>query len=130
MVLFKWENKMAKDDYFVIVYKVLTYLYAVLKRKILFNNKEFEQSILKNRIDEDYFICILKMMQDDELIEGLSFLNAWGNEVILINDIDNIRITSKGIEYLSDNSKMNQVKKNLLESADIFASLIKLVFPI
>lgn len=121
---------MAKDDYFVIVYKVLTYLYAVLKRKILFNNKEFEQSILKNRIDEDYFICILKMMQDDELIEGLSFLNAWGNEVILINDIDNIRITSKGIEYLSDNSKMNQVKKNLLESADIFASLIKLVFPI
>ena len=26
-----WENIMAKDDYFVLVYKILAYLYTVLK---------------------------------------------------------------------------------------------------
>lgn len=70
------------------------------------------------------------MMQEDEFIKGLSFSNVWGSEIILINDYHNMKITSKGIDYLIENAKMKQVKKFLLESKDIFASLIMIVLPI
>lgn len=121
---------MAKDDYFVIVYKILLYLYAVFKRKVVFDEKDLKLSIIKkDEINEDYLIDILKMMQEDGLIKGLVFKNAWGSSILLINDLADMRITSQGIDYLQNNSKMQKVKDFLIESIDIFASLINIVFP-
>jgi len=121
---------MAKDDYNVIVYKVLLYLYAIFKRKIPFDETEFKKSILKSGISEDYLIEVLKLMQDEELIKGLKFISAWGCELLLINEIRNAKITAKGIEYLTENSRMQKVKEFLIENVDIFASLIKLVITV
>ena len=39
---------MAKDDYDVVVYRVLVYLYAVLKHKIIFEEATFRQAVRKN----------------------------------------------------------------------------------
>jgi len=95
---------MAKDDYYVIVYKVLIYLYAVLKRKKVFDESEFKMIILKGRINEDYFISILELMQEDELITGLNFKKVWGNEVILVNDISDMKMSKTSFyKYISDN---------------------------
>lgn len=41
---------MAKDDYHVIVYKVLLYLYAVLKRKIVFDKISFDVVLSKMNV--------------------------------------------------------------------------------
>ena len=116
---------MAKDDYFVIVYKVLIYLYGCLKRKISFSNEEFE-SIAKNDIPEEYFEDVLQMMNDEGYIKGYVRLRVWGGEIITMEYSD-IKITQKGIEYLCENSMMQKSKKILLESTDIVGKLIKFI---
>jgi len=121
---------MAKDDYNVLVYKILLYAYAVFQKKIVFDNTEFKMSLLKDGIDEGYLDNILKLMQDDMYISGLSFHTAWGKEIMLINDYSDMQITSYGIEHMNDNSTMEQAKKFLIDNVDVFASLIKIVFPI
>lgn len=45
---------MAKDDYDVIVYKVLVYYYACLKRRITFDKKVFEETVMKG-LNQSYF---------------------------------------------------------------------------
>lgn len=118
---------MAKDDYDVVVYKILVYLYACLKGKIVFNKEVFYKTIGKEYINEAYLYKIYKMMADEELIENLTFAKAWGNDFMLISDEEEMQITVKGIHYLKDNSKMKEVGKYLLETVDIIAKLISLV---
>lgn len=69
---------MAKDDYDVVVYRMLVYLYAVLKHKIIFEDATFRQAVRKNVESDEYFTSILRMMKEENLIEGLSFERAWG----------------------------------------------------
>ena len=57
-------GNIANDDYFVIVCKVLTYYYGCLKRKIVFDNYEFE-NFIKTGISEVYFEEVLNMMSDE-----------------------------------------------------------------
>ncbi|MCI5999966.1 MAG: YjcQ family protein, partial [Finegoldia magna] len=63
---------MAKDDYNVIVFKILTYMYAVLKRKTIFDINEFKTAV--GNIDENYLSDLLEMMQKENFIEGLIFV--------------------------------------------------------
>lgn len=117
---------MAKDDYNVIVFKILTYLYAVLKRKTVFDINEFKTAI--GSIDENYFNDLLEIMQKEGFIDGLIFAHAWGIESIICNDLSDMRITFKGMQFLTENSKMQEVKNFLLKNVDTISSLIKLVF--
>lgn len=119
---------MAKDDYDVIVFKILTYLYSCLKGKATFNKSVFDALISKQSITDEYLTNILRMMSSDGLIEGISFAKAWGNTYIMISDYDDLLITSSGIKYLKENSKMNEVKKYLENIPGLVADLIKLVF--
>lgn len=61
---------MAKDDYHVIVYKVLLYLYAVLKRKIVFDKISFDVVLSKMNVSEEYLTDVIRMLQDEGLIRG------------------------------------------------------------
>ena len=81
---------MSKDDYFVLVYRILTYLYYCLKEGIApdmeyltFNTKYFP-------ICESYWEYII-----------------------------DINITPKGIEYLTDNSNMQKAKDFLKSIKEI-----------
>lgn len=104
---------MAKDDYFVIVFKILTYYYACFKDKIVFNDKVFKSYI---DISEGYLNKVLYMMYEEGYINNLVFINAWGNYKILDTKLCDCMITQKGIEYLLDNSKMNKIKEFMLEN--------------
>ena len=120
---------MAKDDYSVLVFRILTYFYGCLKRVTSFDEDVFKKAIGADTVPEGYIIDILRMMEDDGLITGLTFIKAWGNEYILISEIKEISITSKGIEYIQDNKKMKKIKEKIMENtADIITALIKLVF--
>lgn len=115
---------MAKDDYDVLVYKILVYLYACMRRKALFTKEGFAHAIQKDKIDEDYLTDVLRMMQGEGLIEGLTFVRAWGQVYILASGMDDISITSSGIRYLKENAASKQVKQALLDAIDPIASLI------
>ncbi len=63
-------------------------------------------------------------------INGLRFTRAWGQEHILANDPDDMGITPKGIQYLSDNDKMKRIAETLLRGAGAIAELVKVVFAV
>lgn len=120
---------MAKDDYNVLVFRILTYFYGCLKRATLFDEDIFKKVIGADTIPEGYIVDVLRMMENDGLITGLTFIKAWGNEYILISDLKDIYITSKGIEYIQDNKTMKKIKEKIMENtADNITTLIKLVF--
>ena len=118
---------MAKDDYNVIVYRVLVYLYACMKRKIMFEKATFQEAVRKNVESDTYFADILRMMQDEGLIEGLTFAKAWGGDVILITDVEDAKITAAGIRYLQENSTMKKVGDMLKETVDIISKLAAII---
>lgn len=118
---------MAKDDYEVVAYKILTYLYACMKGKAAFEKTVFRKSVVGEYVSDEYLHKILRLMQNDSLIEGLTFVRAWGNEWVLASDFSDASITAEGIRYLKDNSKTDAIKKAVLESAGLIAGLIQLL---
>ena len=119
---------MAKDDYGIVLFKMLTYLYGCMKRKYSFDICTFNAVISKQNISDEYLSEILFMATDEGLIEGLVFAKAWGNNKIIANDLSEMRITSAGIRYLNDNSKMKEIKEYLKSIPGLIADLIGLVF--
>ena len=101
-------------------------MYAVLKRKTVFDINEFKLAV--GGIDETYLNDLLEMMQKEGFIDGLIFAHAWGIESIICNDLSQMKITFKGMQFLTENSKMQEVKEFLLKNVDTISSLIKLVF--
>lgn len=118
---------MAKDDYDVIVYRVLVYLYACLKREIIFEKITFQEAVRKNVENDAYFNDVLSMMQGEGLIEGLVFTKAWGGDLILSSNMSDAKITASGIRYLKENGIMSKVGSMLKESADTIAKLASLI---
>ena len=109
---------MAKDDYFVIVYKILAYLYQCLK-----DGEAAQEEILRRdgplcRINETYWLYILEHLQGSGYIEGLTFTKAWGG-LVIVSGFENCRITPEGIAYLTDNSMLQRVRKLLKEIKEI-----------
>ena len=121
------KRDMAKDDYSVVVFKILTYLFAYLKRKALFDEEVFKQIIDKQNITDEYLTDILRMITEEKLITGLVFTKAWGNTYILASGYCNMEITSLGIRYLNENSAMEKVKQLLKDSTGLIGELIKMV---
>lgn len=120
---------MAKDDYFVIVYRVLVYLYGCLKRKNIYEDTTFQEQVRKNVESDEYFVDVLRMMQEDGLIDGLVFKKVWGGDVMLLNRFQDAKITSHGVLYLQENKKMKKVRETLKESADTIAKLAGILLP-
>lgn len=116
-LLHEKEVLMAKDDYDVVVFRVLAYLYAVFKRKIVFEKLTFDPSVSKGLSDE-YFKNVFRLITEEELIEGLSFVRVWGSQYILANSLDEMSIISKGIHYLKENDRMEKAKEAILRGAD------------
>ena len=119
---------MAKDDYDVLVFKILTYLYGVMQRKAFFS-KEGLNKLFPEDISEEYLLDVFRLMTASELIEGLSFVKVWGNEYVLSSDLEDMTITGDGVQYLLNNSKMCKIKAAFLKAApSAVVSLVKLVF--
>ena len=106
---------MAKDDYFVIVYVVLKYLYDCLK-----GDKDVDFEAIKSDalcISYNYWCYIMEHMQEYDLIEGLSIKKTKNG--ILITGWNRICITPTGISYLFENSLIQKAKKTLMDIKDI-----------
>lgn len=108
---------MAKDDYHVIVYQILSYLYQQLKQGLSpdANCLECEGKLFS--INEKYWEYIIYNLIQDGYVTGITVKEhkyVSGDTVISVNGLDKAQITPKGIEYLTDNSFMEKAK-NLLK---------------
>lgn len=118
---------MAKNDYDVILYKILVYLYACMKRKVIFDRDVLYGHVCKGAGNENYLVDIFRMAQEEGHTEGLVFTKAWGSDYMLVNDVDNMKITPSGIRYLKENDRMKRIGDKLREEIDSIANLAKIV---
>lgn len=110
---------MAKDDYFKIVYVILTELYGCKKQA----SKVDLQAISPQRfqVPEGYILDILLDLLEEGYVKGFKVIGTKTGRCIL--SLEDIAITMKGIEYLQDNSKMKQVYNVLKGIKDVVPGL-------
>jgi hypothetical protein len=107
-------NKMAKDDYHVIVYQILSYLYAQLKA----GNKVDPERISRENdyflINGSYWEYIIINLLEQDLVKGIAarqVKDITGNIRVTISGLENCQITPAGIEYLADNAFISKAKE-------------------
>lgn len=109
---------MARDDYHVIAYKILAYLYVQLK-----NGENIDAKCLTHdgplfKINYKYWAYVMRNMLEQGYIRGIIVTEPWGNDAI-IDGLEHCEITPCGIEYLCDNSFMEKVKQFMKEIKEI-----------
>lgn len=119
---------MAKDDYHVIVYQILSYLYVQLKAGQPVDPDMISANSLNYKINEQYWQYIMINLFSDGYITGIVAEEkkyTSGNKID-ISELEHCQITPKGIDYLVDNSFMKKARA-LLDSAASIAPWAGLV---
>ena len=109
---------MSKDDYHVIVYQVLSFLYDCLKRGEDPDAKELGRIALNAELKERYWHYILKSLVDYGLVRGCSVVEM-DNTYPRVMNMGRATITPAGIEYLTDNAFVAKAKRFLKDAKDI-----------
>jgi len=113
---------MAKNDYHVIAYRILAYLYLCVKEGA---KPDMDQiSFSKFEINESYWNYIVQSLFESGYISGFKKVPMVGTDDPGMKAI-NPKITPLGIEYLEDNSMMAKAKSWLLTAAEIIPGLIR-----
>ena len=108
---------MAKNDYFVIVCRILAYLYACLKSGV--EPAQSELTPERFNIEPKYWLYIIENLQKQGYISGVYIDRLLGGMPSV--KMDDIAITPEGIEYLQSNS--------MIEKAKDFLKTIKEIVP-
>ena len=106
---------MAKDDYWVVVYKILNYYFEKMKKGEQVDDKVL--TALALGITQPYLMDVYRNLFDDGFLTGSQVTGDMAGRIYIENPYV-VRITTKGIEYLEDNTKMKQVYKVLKEFKD------------
>lgn len=99
---------MAKDDYYVIVYRILAYLYACLKVGEKPNLEYLSYGTETFPIGKDYWEYIMLELIQSNYIKGAVVVPILGNNIKSVKITNELSITPLGIEYLQDNSTMKK----------------------
>lgn len=94
---------MAKDDFCVIVYQILSYLYTCLKKGLTVEVSYLMPQGKLFQINEIYWRYIMYNLHAEGYIDGITITKAWGERYPVISDLERIGITPSGIQYLTDN---------------------------
>lgn len=104
---------MSRDDYYVIVYKLLSYLYNCLKKGSPVNIDSLRFAI-KADINDKYWDYIIKHLYIEEYVEGVNiskFVGYIGEDCIKINK--DFMITPIGIDFLNNDPNMEKAEEFL-----------------
>ena len=114
---------MARDDYFVIVYKILTYLYECLKTG---QDVDIHSILIAETygIEKSYFEYILAELYEEGYIDGIVVIPMMGAKRKGVKITSSIIIKPKGIEYLQENSTLAKAKKAIKDIKDIIPRFI------
>ena len=97
---------MAKDDYHVIVYQILSYLYQQLKKGEPVDGKMLEEHSSLFHINHKYWVYIITNLVSEGFVKGI-FAHEY-DQGVMIAELDKAEITPSGIEYLMGNSFMRK----------------------
>ncbi len=104
---------MAKDDFHVIVWQILSYLYKQLKK----GNKVDAECISAESpyysINEQYWAFIMESLGDKGYIRGIKIQQANyinGKHETNVTELEKCKITMDGIEYLTTDGLMRKVR--------------------
>lgn len=95
---------MAKDDYFVLAYRILSYLYACFKAGERPDMDCISADVL--HIPVGYWFNIMRSLTEEGYIVRFVFPASIGSAVSV--KVIDLRITQKGIEFLQENSMMKK----------------------
>lgn len=110
---------MVKDDYDVIVYQILAYLYNCLKKDITIDSQYLQAQGELFNINDTYWRFIIYNLSHDGLIDGVILQTVWGEKYPIVENLKDTGITPKGIQYLTDNSFMKKAKELLKDPKSI-----------
>ena len=110
---------MAKDDYFVIAYRILAYLYACFKAGEDADLDMISPAALG--INNGYWVNMLESLSREGYVLGASFPSAIGG--IRGAKITGLKITQKGIEFLQENSTMQKAAQFLKTVKEIIPGI-------
>ena len=114
--------KMSKDDYYVIAYKLLSYLYSCLKNgdyPINTKNLTHDSYILKISINELYWEYIVRHLYEEGYIDGVDIIDVCSPTLPEVKINSWIEITPSGIDFLNNISNMIKVKELLKDIKEI-----------
>lgn len=110
-------KSMAKNDYYVIVYRVLMYLYNCLRQDEVVDMQKLTPEYL--HINQRYFEYIFDTLYD----EGLILNKAYYEDMLGKHLESDIMISPKGISFLHENSTIDKVKKSVKGIAVIISDI-------
>lgn len=112
---------MSKDDYHVLAYQLLSYLYDCLKRGEMPDVKQvcWNEEHAAVKVNERYWNYVLKHLADDGYIEGIAFIPILGQVGAQPRITGEVNITPKGIDYLEENSSMKKAYRIIKGIKDI-----------
>jgi len=105
---------MANDDYFKIMYVILTELYEHMKEGTKTPLADISSERFK--ITDTYLAAILCELLDKGYVKGFVYRKTKTGRVLA--GLEDIEITMDGLEYLQENSKMKKVGNALKEIRD------------
>ena len=108
---------MAKHDYYVIVFRVLTYLYNCLKQDEVVDMQKLTPEYLG--INQRYFEYIFDTLDD----EGLILNKAYYEDMLGKHLESDIMVSPKGNSFLHENSTIAKVKNSAKGILDIIGDI-------
>ena len=97
---------MADNDYFKVVYRILDTLYAYMQEGLPVNPDAISAEALN--IPEGYQREVVANLLEDGLVRGGEARRYLRQDMPQVN-ADSLRITTKGVEFLKENSNMRKV---------------------
>lgn len=113
---------MKKDDYFVIVYRILAYLYECMKAGEPADLEYLKYGTEQFPINQIYWSTILENILEQGYVRGVSLASAVGGHHGIKIGPD-VRITAAGIQYMMENTAIEKAKSFLRESKEIVPAL-------
>ena len=101
---------MAKNDYFVIVYKILSYLYECMKAGKEPAQEDIACDSQLFHISQRYWNHIISELVAREYVIGIYEVKALGMYGFVIGR--DAAITMSGMQFLEENSMMHKVKNS------------------
>jgi hypothetical protein len=108
---------MAKDDYYVLVYRILTYLYNQLKAGEPVDVSKLTPEWLG--IPRSYFEFIFETLSEEGYVRDVAFDDMMDGRTMS----EDIKISPAGISFLHNNSTIQKVKNSIKGIADIVGNI-------
>lgn len=107
---------MAQDDYFVIVYKLLKYLYDCLKKDVHPSSEVLNAEFFG--IADNYWEYIIRNLYQEGYVEGVTVARIHGKPDYPSMQ-PHFNITPKGIQYIQENSAFEKIRGYVKDIAAI-----------